>query len=96
MASGCIIGECPVCGEHIYEDEWLLVDDVLIHEECRHKNKKHVRIMRDLQKRLLAAEKEIKVYRNALRKIHESDAEKEFYKVIARIALEEGLKKRLM
>jgi predicted nucleic acid-binding Zn ribbon protein len=50
MASGCIIGECPVCGEHIYEDEWLLVDDVLIHEECRHKNKKHVRIMSDLQK----------------------------------------------
>jgi hypothetical protein len=45
---------------------------------------------------LLAAEKEIKVYRDALRKIHESDAEKEFYKVIARIALEEGLKKRLM
>lgn len=24
MASGCIMGECPKCGEFVWEDEWDL------------------------------------------------------------------------
>lgn len=35
MASGCIIGNCPVCKELIYEDEWDIVGDAIIHEGCR-------------------------------------------------------------
>ncbi len=35
MSSGCILGVCPACGENIYEDEWAIVEDVIIHERCR-------------------------------------------------------------
>jgi trans-2-enoyl-CoA reductase len=35
MASGCIVGECPVCGEWIFEDEWCLAEDTLVHEDCK-------------------------------------------------------------
>ena len=35
MASGCIIGTCPVCGEIVWEDEWDIVGNIIIHERCR-------------------------------------------------------------
>ena len=35
MASGCILGDCPVCGDLIYEDEWDIIDDIIIHEDCK-------------------------------------------------------------
>lgn len=35
MASGCIIGKCPVCDELIWEDEWDMIHDKIIHTECR-------------------------------------------------------------
>lgn len=35
MASGCILGECPVCGDLIYGDEWTIVDDTIVHEGCK-------------------------------------------------------------
>ena len=34
MASGCIVGECPVCNDWIYEDEWDLLGDIILHERC--------------------------------------------------------------
>ena len=34
MASGCIVGECPVCDEWIFEDEWNLLGDIILHEGC--------------------------------------------------------------
>lgn len=34
MASGCIVGECPVCNELIFEDEWALLGDIMLHERC--------------------------------------------------------------
>ncbi|MBG9796914.1 hypothetical protein ABD73_03935 [Brevibacillus laterosporus] len=35
MASGCILGECPLCTEHVYEDECDLdKHDRICHEEC--------------------------------------------------------------
>ncbi len=36
MASGCIITlNCPVCGEIVWEDEWDMVGDDILHETCR-------------------------------------------------------------
>ena len=34
MANGCIVGECPVCDELIFEDEWTLLGDIMLHERC--------------------------------------------------------------
>lgn len=40
MASGTIIATCPVCGDHIWEDQkWCFVNNNIIkHEECDIKN----------------------------------------------------------
>lgn len=35
MASGCILGDCSVCGDIIWEDEVALAGDDLIHEHCK-------------------------------------------------------------
>ena len=35
MASGCIMGTCPVCDELVWEDEWDMIDDIIIHASCR-------------------------------------------------------------
>lgn len=35
MASGAILGKCPVCNEHIWEDEWDICDDTILHERCK-------------------------------------------------------------
>lgn len=35
MASGCIIGECPVCGDLIYEDEWTIMNNISVHDRCK-------------------------------------------------------------
>jgi hypothetical protein len=35
MASGCIMGTCPICDEFVYEDEWVLYGEEIIHESCR-------------------------------------------------------------
>ena len=35
MASGCIMGECWVCDELVWEDEWLVYNDLIIHEKCK-------------------------------------------------------------
>lgn len=29
------MGTCPVCNELIYEDEWEIIDDAIIHSSCR-------------------------------------------------------------
>lgn len=34
MANGCIVGECPVCNEWIFEDELTLLGDIMLHERC--------------------------------------------------------------
>ncbi len=31
MASGCIMGTCPVCDELVWEDDWDIIDDIIIH-----------------------------------------------------------------
>ena len=36
MPCGCVIcDECPVCGELVYDDEWTIIGDVILHEECK-------------------------------------------------------------
>ncbi len=35
MASGCIMGTCPVCDELVWEDDWDIIDDIIIHAGCR-------------------------------------------------------------
>ena len=32
---GCIVGECPICEEWIYEDEWEITGDIMHHEDCK-------------------------------------------------------------
>ncbi|GIN38412.1 hypothetical protein [Heyndrickxia oleronia] len=35
MASGCILGSCPVCDDLIWEDEWdMTTDGKMVHEQC--------------------------------------------------------------
>lgn len=34
MASGAILGQCPICNEWIYEDEWIYKGDTMYHESC--------------------------------------------------------------
>lgn len=35
MASGCIIGECPICDDLIWEDEEIVFGpDVFYHKKC--------------------------------------------------------------
>lgn len=35
MPCGCIVGECPVCKEFIYDDEYCYVDDTMLHIRCK-------------------------------------------------------------
>ena len=43
MASGCIMGDCPVCEELVWEDDWDMIDPgpeellIFIHPECKGK-----------------------------------------------------------
>ncbi|MFE9078431.1 hypothetical protein [Bacillus mobilis] len=35
MASGCIVAECPICEDWVFEDEWILDQyDYVVHERC--------------------------------------------------------------
>jgi hypothetical protein len=29
------MGTCPVCDELVWEDEWDMIDDIIIHASCR-------------------------------------------------------------
>lgn len=35
MASGCILGECYICREWVYEDEIAWTDDHMRHSTCK-------------------------------------------------------------
>lgn len=35
VASGCIVGDCPVCGDLIWEDEFDIVVNTTIHDRCK-------------------------------------------------------------
>lgn len=70
MASGCIIGECPICEELLWEDECTLLHGELVHEECQTIGKR-------LNERLARAKKKAELFerhyitmRNALIEIY--------------------------
>ena len=33
--NGCIVGECPICEDWIYEDEWAMTGDIMHHDFCK-------------------------------------------------------------
>lgn len=35
MASGCILGTCPECGDLVWEDDWIMQNDEIMHTGCR-------------------------------------------------------------
>jgi hypothetical protein len=35
MASGCIVGDCYICGDQVYEDELAWVGDNMRHYTCK-------------------------------------------------------------
>jgi hypothetical protein len=55
LASGCIIGECPICEELLWEDEHTLLHGELVHEECQTKGKR-------LNERLARAKKKAELF----------------------------------
>ena len=34
MANGCIVADCPICGDSIYEDEWKITGKIMHHNTC--------------------------------------------------------------
>lgn len=35
MASGCIVANCWICGEPVYEDEVDFIGENFVHDECK-------------------------------------------------------------
>lgn len=33
--TGCIVGVCPICGDHMYETEWEITGNIMHHEDCK-------------------------------------------------------------
>jgi len=70
LASGCIIGECPICEELLWEDEYVLLEGELVHEKCKIKGKRlNERLARAQQKAELF-ERHYITMRNALIEIY--------------------------
>jgi hypothetical protein len=52
MPSGCIMGTCPVCNEHVWEDEWDMVGDIIVHADCKVNYKRSVsEAIKDLEEK---------------------------------------------
>ncbi len=34
MASGCVFGNCPVCNEIVWEDDFDIYKGMMMHPEC--------------------------------------------------------------
>lgn len=72
MESGCIIEySCPVCGEMVWEDEWDIVGNDIIHETCRGEYNQKKRA----DNRLKQLEKHVTELENKLSALEERDGE---------------------
>ncbi|AWC30866.1 hypothetical protein CG478_014935 [Bacillus cytotoxicus] len=61
MASGCIVGECPICEDWMFEDEWIFDKyDNIVHERCLHSKGKNNKMIIHLRKEIERLEKRIK------------------------------------
>ncbi|PIE92549.1 hypothetical protein CO726_25715 [Bacillus fungorum] len=68
MASGCIMGQCPICEEWVYEDEVILDQhDNTLHKSCFHSRNNDKKIIYQLQQELLKAEKRIEELEKQIR-----------------------------
>lgn len=72
MPCGCIVGECPVCKDDIYDDEFMLVGDVMIHERCKDKFMADKLRCTEGQAKILNKQEQIKLDIADLRKDMES------------------------
>ena len=59
MASGCILSECFICGELVFEDEAVWYNDVWKHSYCK--------TTRDLRQENEALKRELEEYRRWLK-----------------------------
>lgn len=89
LASGCIVGDCPVCNEWIYEDEWTFArNGLMIHTSCRPRSdNKYVHIISDLQDVVKKTEKEVFTLKEALEDIIEADNATDFIRFRAKQAI---------
>ncbi|MBY7110359.1 hypothetical protein ILT06_05370 [Bacillus sp. 17RED48] len=61
MASGCIIAECPICEDLVFEDEWILDQyDNVVHERCLKKRNNNNKTIHLLNQEIQSLEKRIK------------------------------------
>ncbi|WP_255291121.1 hypothetical protein [Bacillus wiedmannii] len=68
MASGYIMGQCPICEEWVYEDEVMLDQhDNILHNSCFHSRNNDKKLIYQLQQDLLKAEKIIEELEKQIR-----------------------------
>ncbi|MGE6379575.1 hypothetical protein [Peribacillus muralis] len=83
MPDGCILGECPVCGDLIWECEWdITSDEKMVHEKCLLEaefNKEKTDIVVDLQQRIKKKDEQIQGLLLVIRDI-EQGANPKFYR----------------
>ena len=62
MASGCILGNCPVCDELVWEDSWDMIDDgkdlIMVHPECKPKAHGLLLKIQKLEEKIAVLEKQ--------------------------------------
>ncbi|MBU5214503.1 hypothetical protein [Heyndrickxia oleronia] len=83
MASGCILGSCPVCDDLIWEDEWdMTTDGKMVHENClltAEFNKERMDLVVELQNTIKKKDKQITSLLSIFREI-EMGANPKFFK----------------
>ena len=83
MASGCILGTCPVCDDLIWEDEWdMTTDGKMVHEQClltAEFNKERTDLVVELQNTIKKKDKQITSLLSIFREI-ETGAHPKFFK----------------
>nr|WP_259547947.1 hypothetical protein [Heyndrickxia oleronia] len=83
MASGCILGSCPVCDDLIWEDEWdMTTDGKMVHEQClltAEFNKERTDLVVELQNAIKKKDKQITSLLSIFREI-ETGANPKFFK----------------
>lgn len=62
MASGCIMGNCPVCDELVWEGDWDFIDTgkelIMVHPECKGKANGLILRIKKLEEKIGQLEKQ--------------------------------------
>lgn len=63
LASGCILGECPVCDELVWEDNIDIIDNgkdiIFVHLECKSKANGMIMRIKKLEEKIECIEKQM-------------------------------------